>query len=177
MTITPPSAQSDFGFYNRYVFKVKHLDLINALKENWTEVNHMFSHLSEERLLYRYEAGKWNIKEIVQHLIDAERNFCYRAMRISRKDLTPLPMYDVNTFISNSNASDRDIMGLLHELQVTRNATIAFFEGMSAEMLDSEGPARDATVSVKALGFAIVGHAIHHIEIVKERYLAAQTVA
>jgi hypothetical protein len=174
MPITPPSSTSDFGFYNRYIFKVKHLDLINAFKENWTEINHLFSHVPEQKLLYRYEADKWNIKEIVLHLIDGERNFCYRAMRLSRKDLTPVSVYDVHAFVTNSNAQERDIKNLLYELQTTRNATIAFFEGMSAEMLDREGPARDATVSVKALGFAIVGHAIHHMEIVKERYLTVQ---
>jgi hypothetical protein len=177
MPIAPPSPQSDFGFYNRYIFKVKHLDLINAFKENWTEISNLFSHMPEEKLLYRYDTGKWNIKEIVQHLIDGERNFCYRAMRISRKDATEVPVYDPHSFVSNSNATERDIKNLLNELQATRNATIAFFEGMSIEMLDNEGPARGAIVSPRAMGFAIVGHAIHHVEIVKERYLAAQIVA
>ncbi|MDR3678454.1 MAG: DinB family protein [Flavipsychrobacter sp.] len=177
MPITPPPAQSDFGFYNRYIFKVKHLDLINAFKENWTEVNNLFSNIPEDKLLYRYDTGKWNIKEIAQHLMDGERNFCYRAMRISRKDAIEVPVYDPHAFVSNSNATERDIKNLLDELQATRNATIAFFEGMSTEMLDNEGPARDAIVSARAMGFAIVGHAIHHMEIIKERYLAVQAVA
>ncbi len=177
MPITPPFANSDFGFFNRYVFKVKHLDLINAFKENWTEVNLFFSHLPEDKLLYRYEADKWNIKEVANHLIDAEKHFGYRAMRISRQDQTLVPAYDPHSFVANSNASERDIKSLLQELQTARNASISFFEGMSEEMLDREGPARDAVISVRALGFAIVGHAIHHIEIIKERYLAAPTIA
>jgi len=177
MPITPPSPNSDFGFYNRYVFKVKHLDLINSFKENWTEVNHLFNHIPEEKLLFRYDTDKWNIKEVINHLIDAEKNFCYRAMRISRKDLTPVPALDPHIFIANSNASERDVRSLLQELQTVRNASIAFFEGLNEDMLDREGPARDAIISVRALGFAIVGHSIHHIEIVKERYLATPTVA
>ena len=164
------TGQTDFGFYNTYVYKAAGAELITALKENWNEANHLFSHMSEEQLLHRYAPGKWSIKEIVQHLTDAERNFCYRAMRISRGDQAPLPMYDIHTFTTNAHAEARDIKNMLQELHAARLSTIAFFDGMHPSMLELTGPARDAIVSVKALGFALVGHCMHHIEIIKNKY-------
>ena len=127
--------------------------------------------LNEEQLLYRYEPGKWNIKEVLVHLIDAERNFCYRIMRISRGDQTQLPMFSVHEFVLNSFATERDVKSIMAELDITREATIAMFGGMHPSMHDKTGPARDVTISVRALGFAIPGHVMHHVDIIKERYL------
>ncbi|MEI8279505.1 MAG: DinB family protein [Bacteroidota bacterium] len=173
MNIAPPPSSQDFGFYNRYIFKVKQPDLINALKDNWRDLQKLYNNLSPEMLQYRYDTGKWNMKEIIQHLIDAERNFCYRSMRISRKDTTPIPIYDMDSFIANAHVDSRDIGSLMKELELVRSLTINMFDGMYPAMLEQTGPARDVTVSVRAMGFAIVGHVMHHMDIIKERYLTA----
>ena len=165
------SEQNDFGFYNMYINLARETDLIEGLKANWNEVNDLISHMDEEKLLYCYAPGKWSIKETVQHLIDAERNFCYRAMRISRGDQAALPMYDIHSFTMNAHADARDIKNMLQELHAARLATIAFFDGMPVAMLELTGPARDAIVSVKALGFALLGHCMHHLGIINNKYL------
>ncbi|MCW3121879.1 MAG: DinB family protein [Flavipsychrobacter sp.] len=170
MLIAPP-ATADYGFYNGYVTKAPKTDLITALKENWNELESFVGGLSDEQLLLRYEAGKWNIKEVLAHLIDAERNFCYRIMRISRGDQAQLPMFSVHEFVVNSFATERSRESLMHELELVRKCTIAMYEGMHPSMLDKTGPARDVIISVRALGFAIAGHVTHHVDIIKERYL------
>ena len=170
MLITPP-VDPDYGFYNGYITKAPNTDLITALKENWTSFRTFVNHLSEDELLHRYAAGKWSVKEVLVHLVDAERSFCYRIMRISRNDQAPLPGYSVDEFIKHSFAEERDTANIMLELEMLRKTTIAMFEGMHPDMLDRTGPARDVIISPRALGFAIVGHVMHHTDIIRDRYL------
>ncbi len=176
MHIEPPS-QNDYGFYSGYIAKAPATDLLTALAETWNELKELVSTLSEEHLLYSYAPGKWTIKEVLVHLIDAERNFCYRIMRISRGDQAQLPMYNVHEFITNAYAATRETANIMQELELLRKATIVMFTGMHPEMLDKTGPARDVTISVRALGFAMAGHVVHHMTIIKEKYLAKEGVA
>lgn len=162
----------DYGFYNGYINNACDTDLITALEASWTSVHHIFSQLTDEQLALRYEPGKWSIKEILQHLVDAEHIFCYRILRISRGDQSPLPPIDMNMFIGNAHADKRSAQTMLTELQLLREASILMFKDMPAELLDRTGPVRDVTISVRALGFALAGHCMHHTKIVKERYLA-----
>ena len=120
---------------------------------------------------YRYAEGKWTIKEIIQHLIDTERIFAYRALRISRNDSTPLPGFDENEYVVNTNASERNLQGLLTEMAVVRQATLSLFNSFSKEQLLRIGIASDKNISVRAIGFLIVGHQVHHQRIFEERYL------
>ncbi len=170
MLITPPP-KADYGFYNNYVSLAPEKDLITALQENLVAINTFAEGLTNEQLLFRYDTGKWNIKEVLVHLVDAERNFCYRAMRISRGDETPIPALSVYEFVLNSFATERELKDIIEELTIFRKGTIAMYGGMHPSMLDKTGPARDVIISVRALGYAIVGHAIHHMNIVRERYL------
>ena len=170
MIIAPP-ATTDYGFYNNYVFKVTDKDLITALTETLADIKVFVAGLTEDELNLRYDTGKWSIKEILLHLADSERTFCYRILRISRNDKSPLPGFDPHDFIMNAHAGTRSINGIMRELELLRKATIILYEEMHPEMLERTGPARDITMSVRALGFAIVGHVIHHINILNERYL------
>ncbi len=172
MQIAPPPA-ADYGFYTGYILNAPDTDLITALNDNWLEIKGLISSLTPEQAESRYEAGKWTLKEVVMHLVDAERNFGYRIFRISRGDQSPLPAYDPALFIANSNAANRDITAIMSELEILRMANIAMFAGMSPAMLDMEGPARNIVLSVRALGFALVGHVLHHQRIIREKYLAA----
>jgi len=174
MLIAPPHT-IDYGFYNGYITHAIGTDLITALENSWADVNTVIGNLSEEQLLFRYDAGKWSIKELMAHLVDAERNFCYRSMRFSRQNDMPLPPLDVYQFVMNSHATERDIKDILSELEFLRKATILMFKGMQPSMLELTGPARtpagDIQVSVRALGFALAGHSMHHMAVIKERYL------
>ena len=170
MLIAPPS-KIDYGFYNGYVFKVTDTDLITALNQNFVAIKQLADSLTEDELNSRYDTGKWSIKEIFFHLVDSERNFGYRIMRISRGDQGMLPMFNIHDFIINANVTEKSITNIIKELELLRQATILSFQGMGQEMLDRTGPARDVMISVRALGFAIIGHAIHHMDIIREKYL------
>lgn len=120
---------------------------------------------------YHYAEGKWTIKEIIQHIIDTERIFAYRALRISRNDITPLPGFDENDYASNTNANERHLQSLLTELSIVRQSTLALFKSFSEEQLKRIGIASNNEISVRAIGFIIIGHQKHHQKVYKERYL------
>jgi hypothetical protein len=117
-----------------------------------------------------YAPGKWTVKDILQHLIDAERVFSYRAMRYARKDKTSLPGFDENTFAVTAGPNNRELDDLLSEFVSVRNATIKLFKSFTPEMLIQEGISFDKNISVLALGFTMTGHVIHHMGVLKERY-------
>lgn len=120
---------------------------------------------------YRYAEGKWTIKEIIQHVTDTERIFSYRALRISRNDITALPGFDENDYALNTNANDRHLQSLLTELSIVRQSTLALFKSFSEEQIKRIGIASNHEISVRAIGFIIIGHQKHHQKVYKERYL------
>ena len=120
---------------------------------------------------YRYAEGKWTIKDIIQHLIDAERIFAYRALRFARNDKTALPGFDENEYVDAVQADKRSIQDLLTELAVVRQATLSLFKSFSDEELLRIGIASNNPMSVRALGFTIIGHQNHHQRVFQERYL------
>lgn len=120
---------------------------------------------------YRYAEGKWTIKDIIQHLIDCERVFSYRALRFARNDKTELPGFEEDDYAIDANANKRSIMELLTELSAVRHSTIYLFKTFTEEQLLRIGIASNNPMSVRALGFVIIGHQNHHQRIFEERYL------
>ena len=120
---------------------------------------------------FSYAEGKWTLKEVIQHVIDTERVFCYRALRFARNDKTALPGYNQDVFVDNDTANERDYYDLLDEMKVLRKSSIQLFKSFSKEALLRIGVASNNKMSVRALGYLFSGHQIHHINIVKERYL------
>ena len=122
---------------------------------------------------YRYSDGKWTIKEIIQHLMDAERIFAYRALRFARNDKTELPGYDENAFAFHINprANTRKLPEMLSEFTLIRQSSIALFQTFTPDELKRGGIASQATSSVRAIGFIIIGHQNHHQHIFEARYL------
>ena len=118
-----------------------------------------------------YAEGKWSIKEIAGHLIDNERIMSYRALSISRNETQSLPGFDENDYIRESNYSKRNYYDIVDELRKVRESNLPMFKSFSEEILDRRGVANNSEVTVRALLFIIAGHEIHHINIVKERYL------
>jgi uncharacterized damage-inducible protein DinB len=169
--ITAPAATEYDGFFNNYIGNANTNDLLSALaaSEEYI-VNYMLS-LKEPQLNYRYQPGKWSIKEMLVHMADTERIFAYRALRFARKDRTELPGFDENAYAEVSKADARPITSILAEYAAVRQATIELFKTFDEEMLAEAGIASGKKVSVRALGFAILGHEIHHLNIIKQRYL------
>jgi uncharacterized damage-inducible protein DinB len=145
--------------------------LIQHLKDIQIETEKLVGSLSDEKLAYRYDKDKWTIKDILVHLADCERVFIYRAMRIARGDKTDLPGFDEKLFSLNSNASTRQIIGIIKELKFFRSASLVFIEMLTDEELERTGTANGYQMSTRLLVNHIYGHHQHHLNIIKERYL------
>ena len=119
----------------------------------------------------RYEEGKWSIKEVVQHVIDAERIFCYRALCFARKETRELPGFDENLYANASKAEKRNKEDLIDELAIVQKSSVALFESFDEEQLSFSGIANGKSVYVEGIGYIIIGHTLHHKKILLERYL------
>jgi uncharacterized damage-inducible protein DinB len=157
--------------YAAYIKLLGDVNLIEELEISLHEFIKFVQNIPMDKFDYRYAEGKWTIKEIIQHLIDTERIFSYRAMRISRNDKTPLPGFDEDDYVNNTNANGRNLQELLTEMALVRQSTIALFKSFSEEQLRRMGFASNNPVSVRAIGFSTIGHQKHHQKIFQERYL------
>lgn len=158
-------------YYGTYIKLNEARPLQKGLSIGLSETLEFFASIPNDKLEYRYEEGKWTIKEICLHLIDTERVFAYRALRIARKDKTPLMGFDQDMFVELSQANHRSMDHLLKEYRSLRESTIDMFSGFSNDMLTYIGEASDSPLSPRAAGFIIAGHEKHHIQVIKERYL------
>ncbi|HSP07494.1 MAG TPA: DinB family protein [Acidobacteriota bacterium] len=145
--------------------------VLRHLKSNLKATKDLILSLPEEKLLYRYAEGKWTIKEVLAHIIDDERIYTYRALRFARNDATELPGFEQDEYARYSGANNRKIKNILKEFAAVRNATIALFESLDEEALGRSGVANGNRVTVRALAYHLAGHELHHINILKERYL------
>ena len=163
---------SEFNtYYGTYIKKTGNLTLRNGLKSSGDKTMLFLKSIPKDKLEFRYAKDKWSIKEIIQHLMDAERVFSYRALRIARQDKTPLPGFKQDDYIQPSQANKRSIKDLMNEYKAIRMSTISLFESFSDDMLLQLGTASNSPVSVRAIGFIIMGHEIHHCQVIQERYL------
>lgn len=159
------------SYQKMYLNLVQDKSIVTSLEASLSEFVTFFKSLDEEKLGFSYQEGKWTLKELILHMIDTERVFQYRALRFSRNDKTNLPGYDENFYVPNSNANNRDLASLLDEYTAVRNSTIALFSSFGEEVMLVVGNSGKNTMSVRAIAYIILGHQIHHINIVKERYL------
>lgn len=171
MTKDRPKENEMPAYYQNYVNLVKGNDVIKELKDQILNIQAVISEIPEEKEGYAYAEGKWTIKQVLGHIIDTERVFGYRAMRFARKDKTPLPGFDENAFVANSNFNERTLYELGHEFAIVREANIAMFKTFGDEELNQIGVANGTEVSVRAIMFLIAGHATHHIYVLKTKYL------
>ena len=169
-------ANSKIGIYAAhfypYIKLVQNEDLKTVLEDQMQETEAFFNSIPEEKYLYKYAPDKWSIKEVIQHIIDTERVFAYRALAFSRKDVHTLPSMDENSYAINSDADKRKFQDLIDEFKAVRQSSIFLFTSFSPSQLNEVGKASDYEMSVKAMGYTIAGHVAHHINILKERYLA-----
>ena len=159
-------------YYGRYVDLVSNeTELILGLEADKKMVLDFFSSVPKDKLEFRYQPQKWTIKELLLHIIDTERIFMYRLLRIARKDKTALAGFDQDIYVEPSEANTKSIEDLLHEFSVTRLYSINLINNISDENLLNLGTASDSPVSARACAFILLGHSIWHINIIKERYL------
>ncbi|HEX9960929.1 MAG TPA: DinB family protein [Pyrinomonadaceae bacterium] len=159
-------------YYETYVSLVEETDIVSALQHQLSEMENLFAEITEEKGAYAYAEGKWSIKQLVGHMIDGERIFSYRALRISRSDLTPIEGFEQDGYIENANFNAAKLSDLLDEFALVRRANILLFKNLTAGAWSRTGTASDAEVSVRALAYIMVGHFRHHANVLKTRYLA-----
>jgi uncharacterized damage-inducible protein DinB len=169
--ITRPDADEYAPYYHTYISQIQSNNLIEALKNAKGSIVSFLQSIPLDKLDYRYQADKWSIKEIIIHLMDAERIFMYRALRFARNDSTSVSGFDENDYAAESNAADRSLQSLLDEYTAVRHSTIEFFKNIPANITLRSGIANGKQISVRALGFVIAGHELHHMAVIRERYL------
>ena len=156
--------------FSRYIEEVPDGDLHQRLRESSALEGQL--DLSRFRAIATssYAPGKWTVSGVLQHVIDTERVFAYRALRFARGDKTHLPGFDENLFAATAALSPRPFDEVIAELQVVRGSTIAMFAGFSREALLRRGTCSGIEIAVASLGFAMVGHHRHHLRVLNERY-------
>ena len=160
-------------YFGRYISLVDEDDLGEAFKNQFQKIETFLRSIDEEKSNYAYAPGKWTLKELLQHIIDGERIFDYRALCFSRNEASSLPSFDENLYAENSNANTRSWVSLSNEFINVRRSTEDLFKSFSDAMLQQKGIANNNSTSVLSIGFIILGHVTHHITVVKEKYLAA----
>ncbi|MBK8951483.1 MAG: DinB family protein [Chitinophagaceae bacterium] len=158
-------------WYHGYLQQVKGTNVLKALSEQQKTVTLVLRKIPGNKQNFRYTKGKWTIKEVLQHLIDSERVFAYRALSFSRNDNSALPGFDENSWALNTNPAKRNWKEMVDEFVAVRTSTIFLFKSFSKKQLQLHGVANNNPVYAEGIGFIIAGHASHHIEIIKERYL------
>ena len=156
--------------FQAYVARAPGNNLIEALEQALERTRTVAAAIPTHREEHRYAEGKWSIKEIYQHLTDTERILSYRALRFARHDATELAGFEEDDYVAVAVTSRRRLQDLLEEHTLVRRSTIALFTSFDPEMLVRTGVANGKRISVRALGWSIAGHAMHHMEIIQQRY-------
>jgi uncharacterized damage-inducible protein DinB len=145
--------------------------VLKHLKDNFVATKSLIFSLPEEKLNYKYAENKWTIREVLVHIIDDERIYAYRALCFARNDKTELPGFEQEDYAFYSGAAERSIENIFEEYEAVRNSTIALFNGLPGNSFLRSGTANNNKATVRALAYHIAGHELHHINIIKEKYL------
>jgi len=170
MTTSQLQTSEYHAFYQTYVDKLPNEDLISILKDLKNEFVLFLKGLKEEDLNHSYAEGKWTVAQSLQHVIDTERIFQYRALTIAREDLTPLPGFDQDAYVPVSKAERRSLSSFIREFEFVREAGIALFESFEDQMYCKIGEASKSQLSPRAAGFISAGHQKHHLVLFKSHY-------
>jgi uncharacterized damage-inducible protein DinB len=168
--IHKPQPDEFVPYYNTYISKVPDGDVIGFLEQTKDSTYELFNNLSDEKANYAYAEGKWTLKEALGHIIDTERVFAFRAYCFSR-EFTQLPSFDQDIFVANSTFNERSIQDLASEFKAVRESNLYFIKALTDDQLNRKGTASGNPGTVRAWVYMIAGHELHHVNIVKQRYL------
>jgi uncharacterized damage-inducible protein DinB len=170
LSIPRPAADEASSYYHGYIAKVSGENIGEQLVDQLAEVERLVGSLNDTAALARYSPGKWSVKEVLGHLIDAERIFSYRLLRVGRGDVTPLPGFDQNPYVSAAHSNERALRELAAEFRAVRLSSVALVNGLPSTSWSQMGQASGEPVSARALVYIIVGHVAHHLDVLRERY-------
>ena len=159
-------------YYAPYIQKVQDKkDVIAFLKKQQATMLDIINGVSSKDIHKTYAEGKWTIMQVLIHIIDTERVFAYRALSFVRGERQKLPGFDQDAYVLNADAALKSKLQIKEEYETNRRATIALFRGLDSKAFERTGTANNAQFSVRALLYIIAGHELHHMEVLKERYL------
>lgn len=167
-----PSPGDAAPYYFKYIELVPPGDVLAILSAGVSDTRRALAGLEPERETFRYAPGKWSIRELIGHIVDAERVFGYRAFHIGRGDAAPLPSMEQDDYVATAGADRRPLADLLDELDLARRSHLRMFEGFDSRAWERLGTAADVPFRARAFPFILAGHEIHHRRILAERYLA-----
>jgi len=163
---------SEYGdAYAHYLASAPEGDLLALLRAQATEVAALFGPLTETQGAHRYAPGKWSLKDLLQHLSDAERIFAYRCLRIGRGDATPLPGFEEDDYAAAAKADAHSVANLLTDFHATREASLTLFQSLSDSAWDQKGSTSGKVITARCIPYICLGHADHHLAIIRERYM------
>lgn len=171
MNLQKPQQSEYPAYYHKYICLTNGNNIKELIHHHSYEIINFINALPNDKANYAYAPNKWTIKELLQHLIDTERIFIYRALRFSRKDSQPLLGFEEDDYVKHSNAGSRTLENLKEEFIALRTGSDIFLSSLSQEQLKQTGTANNQTITVNAIAFICFGHLIHHINIIRERYL------
>ena len=158
-------------YYHKYIEAIPEIEIFFYLEKQMSETRTFFKNIPHGKSTFRYADGKWSIREILGHITETERIFAYRALRFAKNDKTPLPGFDENEFIRNSNYHAIELSILLDEFEFVRKANLIMFNNFPDDVWKLKGIASDNLIALSAIPYIIAGHLDHHKQIIKERYL------
>jgi hypothetical protein len=171
-TMTRPQPTEAAPYYSRYTDLVPEDEIVPALRSQLEETMTFLATISEEQSKQSYQAGKWTIRQVLNHVNDGERIFAYRALWIARGFKEPLPGFEQDDGVEAAKANEVPWKSLVEEFRSVRLATLSLFENVPSNAWSNGGVASDNPVTVRALAYIIAGHVRHHVGVLKERYLA-----
>jgi hypothetical protein len=171
MLVSDLGSSEYHSYYQPYISTLGNVELLSELKEGKTDFSAFIDTIPNSKKDVRYQEGKWTVAEVIQHLVDAERVFQYRALRFSRGDKTSLPGFNQDDYVPSSRTKDKTLSAIKNEFLSVRESSISLFSSLNNTELKRIGIASDAEMSVRALGFIICGHQKHHKKILQNRYL------
>lgn len=163
---------NEYGvYYKKYIDLVDTDDINDALEYGTSQMIKLVNNIPPGKYDYAYDEGKWTVKESLIHLIDTERIFAYRALRFARGDSSELPGFDQDAYVPQAKGHQRSFSAIIKEYKSVRQASISLYKSFDEQMLSRIGTASGSPCSVRALGYIIAGHELHHKNLLKDRYL------
>ena len=169
--MTRPDPTEYDPYFGKYISLVPDGDIVSILSSQVENTLALLRTITEQRGGHAYAPGKWSIKEVVGHMTDTERIFAYRGLRIGRNDRTPLPGFEQDDYVANTNFNARTLGSLMEELAAVRRASVQLFQHFNGEEWQRRGTANERQISARAVAYNIAGHELHHVDVLKSRYL------
>ena len=168
---TKPAPTEHAPAFSHYVSLVAEGDIIQTLEQQIENSLSLLGTIPFDKANFRYAPDKWSVKELLGHVIDSERIFSYRALRFARNDQTPLPGYEQDDYVRDADFDSRNLADMAEEFATVRRATIQLFRPLNETEWLRHGKANENDVSVRALAYIIAGHEVHHMNVLRSRYL------